>query len=81
MFFRSFLDNAAGKPYSEEPIRLLECSLEFFLDNAAGKPYSEEPVRLSDQQRGGSPPVLSSMELKFMKVCTITLFMVLESVL
>ena len=62
-----FLDNAAGKHYSEESVRLLECSLEFFLDNAAGKLYSEEPVRLSDQQRGGLPPVLRSMELKMLQ--------------
>ena len=49
------------------------------LDDAGGKPYSEEPggcynVKCSDQQRGGVHPVLSGMELKSMKVCTIILF-------
>ena len=49
----------------------LECSLEFFLDNAAGKSYSEELVRL----------VLSVMELKLMKICTVILCIIMISTL
>ena len=54
-------------------------------------PYSEEPGRYydwsnkhvkcsdsdADQQKGAVHPVLSGMELKFMKVCTSILFIIM----
>ena len=60
----------------------LNCNCLEVLDNAAGKSYSEVPgrcynVKCSDQQRGAVHPVLRSMDVKFVKVCSIILFIVM----